>query len=513
MKVISKKSIFTIILSLIIFSTIMLIGNIKSGYHVDEIYTFGLSNHQYNGSIIPDIEEDRIYSGEELWSSYTTVSEEHRFDYKNVFINQKHDVHPPLYYALIHTICSLFPEEFSKWTALLINAFLAIVIFWQIVWLFNHFLSDKKWSFIFGILFLFCMGSINNILFFRMYVLLTVLFNFLAIFFCKYTPENTQKSQYPLLAIIILLGVLTQYYFGIFCFFTCLIYAIYLIIDKNWKKIKLYFITLFIAATSSLLIFPPMINHIFFGYRGVNSIDISGTVSVIEKIEIYYQIFNKEIFGGLFIILICFSILLLLFSHINNPNKLNLFQHKSFLQIAIPTLLYVLTIVIISPYQTDRYVFSIMGLVYVCVFIPLILLCKKYFPKLSFITIGLALLMTLSSFRYGIPNAHLEELNKQKILKEKSEIPCIYIYDSNNLWEVTYNLFELKNLNSIVFIDANNVEKLSSTEFNQYDSLIVYSSSTVNMDNIISFLIGNNKLLTNATTLFPSSNVRIIYLE
>ena len=93
MKIRCKK----VILTVLILFVLLVIGGNKSGFHVDEMYTFGLSNHQFDGKVRPTIIPNKIYTGEQLWQEYTTVSPEHTFDYKNVFRNQAEDVHPPLY--------------------------------------------------------------------------------------------------------------------------------------------------------------------------------------------------------------------------------------------------------------------------------------------------------------------------------------------------------------------------------------------------------------------------------
>ena len=46
------------ILSIIIMVLLLLIGGNKMGFHIDEIYTFGLANHQYNGSKMASIEQN-----------------------------------------------------------------------------------------------------------------------------------------------------------------------------------------------------------------------------------------------------------------------------------------------------------------------------------------------------------------------------------------------------------------------------------------------------------------------
>lgn len=50
------------------------------------------------------------------------------FQYGKVFENQSADVHPPLYYCLVHTISSLFPGTYSKWYALGINLVCMLLI-------------------------------------------------------------------------------------------------------------------------------------------------------------------------------------------------------------------------------------------------------------------------------------------------------------------------------------------------------------------------------------------------
>ncbi len=101
-----------ILLSLIVIAALAVILSFKVGYHVDEMLTFHLANHQ---GFALKINDGHIYSGAQLWQEYIVVNKANTFDYANVFTNQQHDVHPPLYYILIHTICSFSPDSFSMW--------------------------------------------------------------------------------------------------------------------------------------------------------------------------------------------------------------------------------------------------------------------------------------------------------------------------------------------------------------------------------------------------------------
>ena len=79
----------------------------KQGYHVDELYTYELANYPGGFYALEDGYMDSWHDG----SFYSAVLTPGRlFDYTIPWNNQKIDVHPPLYYCLIYTAESLFPQ-------------------------------------------------------------------------------------------------------------------------------------------------------------------------------------------------------------------------------------------------------------------------------------------------------------------------------------------------------------------------------------------------------------------
>jgi len=99
-----KKIPKSAILYLVLAIFMILAVSMKVNYYIDEIYTYGLSNYNGNG-IDMEIEYDKTYTpGTSVYDDYMKVQNGQRFDYVNVWRNQTNDVHPPLYYALIHTI-------------------------------------------------------------------------------------------------------------------------------------------------------------------------------------------------------------------------------------------------------------------------------------------------------------------------------------------------------------------------------------------------------------------------
>ena len=97
----------------------------KDGRHSDEIWSYGLANSYYQpfvyqraGVHIDDCQMEDIINTEqwitgETFRNYITVQPDQRFAYGSVYSNQTLDHHPPLYYALLHTVCSFFPNQFS----------------------------------------------------------------------------------------------------------------------------------------------------------------------------------------------------------------------------------------------------------------------------------------------------------------------------------------------------------------------------------------------------------------
>ena len=121
-----KKS-GTIILYVTFFLLMVITISKKENYHVDELFSYGLSNNV--GHITMIFDDGAKYDPADVYGKYLTVSNNrHKFDYRNVWINQKNDVHPPLYYMILHTICSFFPGTFSGWYAGSINIIFSVFI-------------------------------------------------------------------------------------------------------------------------------------------------------------------------------------------------------------------------------------------------------------------------------------------------------------------------------------------------------------------------------------------------
>ena len=96
-----KKEILIISIILVIQTIIFTIVGVNKEYiHMDEAYSLGLAN--YDKVEIQENEDfyNQWHNGE-YYEDYLAVQEKDIGQYKQVYENQKNDVHPPIYYLLL----------------------------------------------------------------------------------------------------------------------------------------------------------------------------------------------------------------------------------------------------------------------------------------------------------------------------------------------------------------------------------------------------------------------------
>ena len=243
----NRKS--NIILGIIIFFQLLVLiyyMNIRTNVFVDEVLSFGLANSQKGAFLYPtgfgndviNFFYNHWQSGEKFYN-YVVLSKENRFSWKNVYNNQTKDVHPPLYYLILHFICSLFPEKFSLWNGQIIN--IVIFIFTQIFlykFALLFFRNNEKKSLLAVCFYGFCMGAINTNLLIRMYGILA----FFCVLSSYFIVNLNEKSDLDLKDSIILffigfLGFSLHYHFILFYFCLGLAFAIACIVQKKYNMV------------------------------------------------------------------------------------------------------------------------------------------------------------------------------------------------------------------------------------------------------------------------------------
>ena len=122
-KFLRDKSSHIIFICVLLIQIIFMIFycDMKKGYFVDELWSYGLSNSYYHAQIWEDGALDNPEISPDMFKEYMTVNEGEAFKFGSVIYNQTHDSHPPLFYMVLHAISSCFPGQFSKWFGLIPN--------------------------------------------------------------------------------------------------------------------------------------------------------------------------------------------------------------------------------------------------------------------------------------------------------------------------------------------------------------------------------------------------------
>lgn len=331
----------------------------KQGYHEDELLTYNLANTQKQLNV------DGGWNTSEDFNEYLTVAENDRFDYAQVVENQVIDAsHPPFYYALVHTVCSFFPTVFSRYLAYSINVLAMIGILILLYMIGKRVTGSNFYALIGAGAYALSIACFTTTIYLRMYATLTF---FVLLFVYQmlrlYDKKNEVKITDCLILLpIVILGILTQYYFILFAGLTGLIFLIFKIKEKCYKDLFLVLGTAAIGFGAAMLIYPHIIENVLGGNRGFGSLEISIdaitiVTYVVYKIFTYIEVLSKDLFlGQIWLFALCCVVLAASFIYFRFVKKRKLSPKAMF--ITIPPVLYFIFISLVSPFNSDRYVMA-----------------------------------------------------------------------------------------------------------------------------------------------------------
>ena len=122
-----KKALkYLIIIILILIGIRVYFGYQKEDFFMDETFSYTLMNMKEGAGMIQTAPEfNNIWISGNKIKEMLVVSKDEVLRYDTVYYNQTQDVHPPLYYFLLHTASALSFGNFTKWTGIILN----IIIF------------------------------------------------------------------------------------------------------------------------------------------------------------------------------------------------------------------------------------------------------------------------------------------------------------------------------------------------------------------------------------------------
>lgn len=308
----------------------------------------------------------------------------------------------------------------------------------------------------------------------RMYELCN--FNILLISYLHLKIFNKKEISYfdiTKIGISCIIGGLTHYYFFVYLLVIYLGYNIKCLKKKQYKNLKKYNLGMFIAGVIYLLIFPYSINHVLFGYRGVEQ---KITVEqLIKNAGTYISILNKELYRGVFLLIL---ILTTIISKLKT--KKTSCRNKKVLNVLFyPAIIYLIVVIINSPYQELRYIipiYSVLTIVGIWYLHKCVKLISNSKTTMFFVIFTCFLLI----YCQGLINRPIEYTysNYKGIvqnIENARSIPCIYIFntENNRFLDDIYLFTIVENSYIMEPKDVNNLQEICK-EINLQNGMLVF---------------------------------------
>jgi hypothetical protein len=253
---------------------------------------------------------------------------------------------------------------------------------------------------------------IDQVIFIRMYIMLTSWILFFIYWHLKHWHNHNSFSFYFVIMLNCLTGMLTHYYFALFAFFFCTHICIATALNKKWKSLLLYMASLFTSGLLSIILFPAILGHLFSSSRSVDSVDkLIDFTTYWYNLKSFWQYFN-EICGGLLTLLVMTMLLNLIFNTNKSHKKISVILKNLFLSplfiVSCSAFFYYILVSKIAIFTTARYIspiFPLIIIMFVIYFFKFMSgLLKKELP--TYVLIILAAFILL----YGFNNANYSNL-------------------------------------------------------------------------------------------------------
>lgn len=513
-----KKKTFWIALLVLLFLQLILLsyyGNRKAGFHEDELYTYYSSN-KTAGLFV----NDRQWTQRDQLRNDFVVLKGEQFRYSVVKQMQSWDVHPPIYYYIFHTACSLFPGVFSKWLGIGVNMAAYLPCFFLLAWIaFQVSYSgsgDKEQARLLS--FLTCMSwgfsaaVISGVMFIRMYQWLT-----LFVLLCLMLHLRAVRDQdftfgrflLPV-GITVFLGFLTQYYYVIFHFFLGAAFLLFLLFQKKWKELISYVLSCGAAFLLAILYYPASLSHIFRGYRGTEAVsEFADASNTLERIRFFFGLFDDYVMHNT----LCIWLLLILLmsvtlSYLKKKKKRqgNLWN-ESLILIAVSALGYFLTVsktALLLGETSNRYELPVYGLflflLLYFVWRSLTLLLwdfvknrQIFYKALAGVLAVIFLLLEGTALTGGrVFFLYEQERDTMEFVKENRQEPVIVFYNeasSDNIWWLSDELMEY---DRFYLASQGDQEPVKEKEFTEGHRILAYVADYENKEACLSRLLSSN---------------------
>lgn len=520
MKNVNKREIFflgVIVTGAVIVLFFMMLQ--KKEFKDDEYYTYALAN--CDTGIRGNTEKDGIVQNPTELFEYFFYADTSQLGLKNVWVNQQNDVHPPLYYLIQHMF-NLITHNFGGLkSGILLNIFYHIINILLLYEILKKILCRTSLVLVGCGLYALLPAVLQNVIFIRMYTLLSVFVFLLGLLFVRAVQSEKRTVKfYVYLGLVSIGGTLTHYYFLVYLFLSCLTWGILLILSKKWKEIGLFAGTMCMAGGVSIMIFPPMLQHIFSGYRGRESFENLVSSKWGSQL-LYYIKAMDDLFGGLFLGICIIMAVFFLWRgkavHMQAVWK-NDNTWKSALILFVPCILYFLIVSKIAVMNTERYISPIYGVGVVLLLYELKVFTdiveNSTFQCMVFIcAVGIILNNGWQEYLWNEKNSNIEMVMEMSE-KYGKENACIHVYESS--WKSLPSFSEFIYYQSITLIPETDQCGLDALELKNFDHLVCFFSNGIKEERRLEILdnwIAENPGLSQYEELYRYQYSIAYYLE
>lgn len=521
----NKLSCFLLFLLIVVTVGIQLwFGFRKAGFHEDEYYSYYSTNMTY-GWNVPNGEwvDMQHYRNE-----FAVVPGE-GFQYGKVTTVQSWDVHPPFYYWILHTVCSLTPNVFSKWQGIGINM-AAFAVAMICLYATGNLLFQDRWKTYGSLAVCLCYAvspaTVSSAMFVRMYALLSAMILFSVYIHTKAWLQDRMTDPRFLFPLILSVytGFLTHYYFLLFQFFLTAATCIALLIRKRrWRYSIIYGATVLFSLALAYLTYPACLGQMFRGQRGAeataNMFDLS---TLFVRIRFFGDLMNRYLFGGTFWVILALFVLCLVCFIVKWSAKRRACGGDVIWGIILflTSAGYLLTVsksALMLGDSSLRYIQPIFGVVLLLFFLFLRLLAEDCFGRRVGFYVEVVSLVLLTALGVtGLVRGKVlflfpEDRQKIAYAQAHENIPAVYLYKKESAWCVWESADELFVYPEMYFADAGQADSIRDERINNASELIVYINNFGDTEKQIKRILRSNDSLNHYEMICESKFCTLYY--
>lgn len=501
---------------------------LKQNLHLDETLTYTLSNNTVS-TVLSPVDGHTYTPVKSAYLESMTVPQGGQFNYANVWQRQAEDVHPPFYYVLVHTVCSLFPGKFSVWFSGIVNIVFALLTLWVSRKIVRTLMADQTFVLIISVFLAASAAMLSIASFLRMYTMAMFFTTSLGYLFLKgIRAKKLDWKYYLLLSLTSIAGVLTHYFVIVYLVLNCCVFGVCLILTSRYKDALALIGTMLFSAVVSILIFPNMLRHIFSGYRGDEAFhNLGGDIADYwSRLKSFYGFVSGWAFGGCLTYLAIMALIIFAWERFGKrsissllccgwekligkgmavsgdvalqtaPSDAHLEANGatvaknskavpnitvlSYLILAVPSVAYFLLVSKIASYTDYRYISPIYAVVVIwvlCLVLPK--LKALFFPKICVPAVYFLLCAMIVSSWVKSPWEYLYFNDKEQLEKAAAynQVDCVCIYPPYQIYQVQPTFYEASNYKSVTFYEQEHIDMLMESDIRNALELMVLISN------------------------------------